>query len=78
MLIGLLVAAAAALLCWPANKQIANPFSKPAKPAGATYMDSVAALQLVRTRLIATDALGEDQSKAIDCLTLSLVGGSDK
>jgi hypothetical protein len=78
MLIGLLVTAAVALLCWPADKQIASPFVKPEKPAGATYMDAVAALQLVRSRLIATDSLGEDESKAIDCLTLSLVGGSDK
>jgi hypothetical protein len=51
--------------------------SKPA-PAGITYEQSILRLADVRSRLVATKALGDDQRKAIDVLTLALVDGSDE
>jgi len=43
-----------------------------------TYRDSIYYLAQVRLRLSATAALGDDQKRAIDILTLALVDGSDK
>lgn len=42
------------------------------------YRDAIWHLAQVRFRLRATDALDDDQKKAIDVLTLALVDGSDK
>lgn len=79
MIVWLLIAAAVALLAIPVAKPIPNPFSKPEKSSAIpSYMDSIAALQLVRNRLIGTEKLSDEQQAAIDCLALSLVGGSDK
>lgn len=50
--------------------------SRPAKSV-PTYRDAIAHLADVRSRLVATQALGDDQKKAIDILTLALVDGSD-
>lgn len=77
MTIWLLVAAAAALLLWP-SKMPENPFAREEKPKGASYIDSVSALQVVRQRLSDTQQLGEDQQAAINTLTLALVAGSGK
>ena len=77
MIIWIVAAAAvAAVLAWPAAK-VASPFPA-SKPAGPTYMEAIAAVQLVRTRLIKTDKLSDECQKSIDTLTLSLVSGSDK
>jgi hypothetical protein len=56
----------------------------PAAPAAPTPVDGVGFesavhnLALVRSRLLATALLAEEQRKAIDTLTLALVAGSDK
>ena len=42
-----------------------------------SYEQAILRLADVRHRLNATDALGDDQRKAIDVLTLALVDGSD-
>lgn len=42
------------------------------------YRQAILHLAEVRSRLRSTDALGEDQKRAIDVLTLALVDGSDK
>lgn len=80
MLVMLLIAAACAILLWPAPPAgISNPFAVPASPKrGPDYMEAVAALQTVRTRLVQTGALDAEQQKAVDALTLALVSGSDK
>lgn len=49
----------------------------PFLPAVA-YREAILHLSEVRNRLRSTDALGEDQKRAIDILTLALVDGSDK
>jgi hypothetical protein len=41
-----------------------------------TYLDSVAALQVVQHRLKITELLDEEQSEAINVLTLALAQGS--
>lgn len=46
--------------------------------AAPSYRDSIYYLAQVRSRLLATGALNDDQRKAIDVLTLALVDGSDK
>jgi hypothetical protein len=48
------------------------------KPPPSSYRDAIVYLAFVRNRLVATGALGEDQKRAIDVLTLALVDGSDK
>lgn len=80
-----ILAAAAALLFWPNRKSerpqlhTPSPFDLPSPVKGHPgYQASIMALTLVRQRLIATDALSDDQKAAIDTLTLSLVAGSDR
>lgn len=43
-----------------------------------SFTAAVEHLSKVRTRLLGTEALGEEQKKAIEVLTLALVAGSDK
>jgi hypothetical protein len=66
--------AAAGVLVAPAVPKI---LSWLPAPAGVTYEQAILRLAEVRSRLIATKALGDDQRKAIDVLTLALVDGSD-
>ena len=68
------VAAAAVVGLWPQLKSIPSvvPSGKP------TYQAAIANLAFVRRRLLLTEMLGDEQKKAIDTLTLALVGGSDK
>lgn len=81
-----LIAAAAVLFLWPSSKprerqpvKSPSPFDLPVQAKGhPAYQLSIMALTLVRQRLIATDSLADDQKKAIDTLTLSLVAGSDR
>lgn len=79
----LLLAAGAALLLWPQNKNA----GKEPSPFGATpttplthpsYQTSLAALAAVRLRLLRTDRLDDPSKAAIDALTLALVSGSDQ
>jgi hypothetical protein len=47
-------------------------------PKAPSYEQAILRLADVRSRLVATQALGDDQRKAIDVLTLALVDGSDQ
>lgn len=42
-----------------------------------TYLDAVASLQKVRSRLVETDLLSDDVAEALSTLTLALQHGSD-
>jgi hypothetical protein len=81
-----LLAAAAALLLWPSGSTprrapmtYAPPATtlEPIKPARPTYTHAIHALATVRSRLAATDQLGDAERAAIDAVTLALVAGSD-
>lgn len=75
-----LLAAAAAILFWPTPPHARRPAAlalEPAKPARPTYAHALHALAAVRSRLAATDHLGDAERKSIDTLTLALVAGSD-
>lgn len=87
------LAAAAAVVLWPQLHYAATwlavaassllrrePGPEPAKPAAIApnFRDAVAHLAQVRLRLLTTEALGDEQKKAIETLTLALVAGSDK
>lgn len=52
----------------------------PTKPKAdpPSYAESIMHLAIVRTRLVSTALLGDEQKKSIDVLTLALVEGSDK
>lgn len=50
----------------------------PAPAEAVTFESAVHNLALVRSRLLSTSLLAEEQKKAIDVLTLALVAGSDK
>lgn len=84
MMTVLLLAAAAAVLFWPAPKKDSPyasapvPYGPPPPPKPASYIEAVAALQLVRKRLAATDQLSEPQIEAVNVLTLALVAGGEK
>jgi hypothetical protein len=57
------------------------PLPTPSVPAAApktSYIAAIENLGIVRTRLVQTECLGEQQKAAIDTLTLALVGGSEK
>jgi hypothetical protein len=73
---------ALAVLLWPQAPAIwawlkAQGGSDAGVPA-STYRDAIVYLAFVRNRLVVTGALGDDQKRAIDVLTLALVDGSDK
>jgi hypothetical protein len=72
-------------LFWPAKKGIeflphvpSDGTTPGTGPKAAGYIQSVAALQTVRERLIATDQLDEEQQESINALTLALMAGSDQ
>ena len=79
---------AAGVVAWPKLVQAGKwlmghlPSNLPIAPAaGVGYEEAIHNLALVRSRLNATDLLGEEKSPqraAIDTLTLALVAGSDK
>lgn len=73
----ILIAAAAAVLFWPAKSKLPGlPTAKPAKIP--TFLEATAALADVRRRLVAGELLGDAERKAIDVLQLALTAGSDK
>lgn len=84
MMTWLLAVAAAAVALWPTGKKPGG-FSlddlaglePPPKRAG-NYLDAVAALQVVRARLVHTDELSDEAVEALNTLTLSLAAGSDE
>lgn len=53
------------------------PFT-PAQAGAVTFESAVHNLAIVRSRLLSTSLLADEQKKAIDTLTLALVAGSDK
>jgi len=59
-----------AVVAWLAGRATGQP--------AVAYREAILHLSEVRNRLRSTDALGEDQKRAIDILTLALVDGSDK
>ena len=64
---------------WQGFRKPAPPLPTPREEAVApSYSDAIDDLACVRTRLKMTDCLHEEQLKAIDCLTLALVAGSDQ
>lgn len=69
----LAVAAALGICLWPMLPSLAR-----AVKTGPSYRSAILDLSQVRARLLATGALGDDQKRAIDILTLALVDGSDK
>jgi hypothetical protein len=70
-------AAAVAVGLWPKLAALLPKGVKPA-PAKVTYQQAMAALAVVRGRLVATGGVSEAASKAIEAVTLALVEGSDK
>lgn len=85
------IVAAVAVMLWPQIKFAGSwlaaaaaglmdrePATERHAAAGLNFTASVGYLSKVRARLITTDALGEEQKKAIEVLTLALVAGSDK
>lgn len=74
-------ASAVIIAAWPAIKSAAGVVpSLPCQSgkSGVSYQDAMENMAVVRSRLVKTDSLGEEQKKAIDVLTLALVSGSDK
>lgn len=81
ILLGLAAIAAALWPSRPKPAEIAWPLPAPAndpQPRGISYEAAIRSLSQCRTRLVATDTLGEKERAAIDTLTLALVTGSDK
>ena len=81
MMTWLLAVAAAAVALWPINKKsglLPSLETLDTKPKPSSYLDAVASLQTVRTRLMHTNHLDDDQAAACDVLTLALSAGSDQ
>ena len=74
--------AAAGVVAWPWIKQGSLFFwNAPAlrrEPSTVGYEEAIHNLALVRSRLVVTGHLEDEQKKSIDTLTLALVAGSDK
>lgn len=80
MILWILIAAAAVTMLWPsAPKQKQDYVPDAAGPTvGVGYIEAVASLQSVRSRLVQTDLLDESVSEALSTLTLALQHGSDQ
>lgn len=65
---------AALLMIWPWARRAVVPVSS----APVSYEAAIHNLAVVRSRLVRTSLLADEQKKAIDTLTLALVAGSDK
>lgn len=77
----ILLAAAAAILFWPARKAPLPslvPTPAPASPKVPTFLEATSALADVRRRLLAGELLGDAERKAVDVLQLALTAGSDR
>jgi len=79
-----LIIAGVVVLFWPNKKSgefkphVPDTIAPDAPAKTTKYIDSVAALQTVRERLLVTDQLDEEQQEAINTLTLALVAGSEQ
>jgi hypothetical protein len=79
LVFGVLILAWPAIFSWVKQGLEALPHSTPRlTPAATSYIAAIENLGIVRTRLVQTECLGEQQKAAIDTLTLALVNGSDK
>ena len=86
LVFGVLILAWPAIFSWVKQGLESLPHSTPRvvplprwpTPAATSYIAAIENLGIVRTRLVQTECLGEQQKDAIDTLTLALVGGSDK
>lgn len=86
MIVYALVCAAILCLVWPMNKKATDLILDldslspeepvPYAPKETKYIEAVAALQVVQTRLHNTDLLDDDQRDAINTLALALTAGS--
>ena len=83
----LLAVAAAAVALWPTGKKtggggvptyLPSPAELDPRPRPTSYLAAVEALQLVRSRLVHTNHLDEEQLEACNVLTLALSAGSDE
>lgn len=70
----LLLGAAALILLWPRQGVPALMSRK----GGPEFQSAVQSLTLVRSRLLHTSHLTDQEKEAINCLTLALVAGSDQ
>jgi len=84
MMTWLLAVAAAAVALWPtAGKRdkapvyVPSPLELDPPRRTTTYLDAVACLQKVRSRLVHTDLLDDSVAEALSTLTLALQHGSD-
>lgn len=81
MILWVLIAAAAITMLWPATpKKRTEYVPDAAKPddSEVAYLEAVAALQQVRSRLARTDCLAEEQIESINVLALALTEGSNQ
>ena len=85
MMTWLLAVLAAAVALWPTGKQkdkaplyIPSPAELDPRPRTTSYLAAVEALQRVRSRLVHTNHLDEEQLEACNVLTLALSAGSDE
>ena len=87
LVFGVLILAWPAIFSWVKQGLESLPHSTPRvippprptpTPAATSYIAAIENLGIVRTRLVQTECLGEQQKAAIDTLTLALVGGSEK
>ena len=70
--------AAVVVAAWPLIQKAPGLLSRlPGRRSGPSYEAAIGQLAQVRLRLVATGHLADDQTRAIDVLTLALVDGSD-
>ena len=83
MMTWLLAVAAAAVALWPTGKRdkaplyVPSPLELDPPKRTTTYLDAVACLQKVRSRLVHTEMLDDSVAEALSTLTLALQHGSD-
>jgi len=86
MMTWLLAVAAAAVALWPTGKKnggggvpvyVPSPLELDPPKRQTSYLDAVACLQKVRSRLVHTNHLEDEQTEALNVLTLALSAGSD-
>ena len=79
MITWLIALAIAVVALWPPTKKQADflPDALKPKTGGPSYIEAVEALQVVRSRLNATDQLDQPSSDACNVLMLGLVQGSN-
>ena len=83
MMTWLLAVAAAAVALWPTGKRdkaplyVPSPLELDPPKRQTSYLDAVACLQKVRSRLVHTEMLDDSVAEALSTLTLALQHGSD-